>query len=77
MPVPDALQIATAAVRAYAESHPRPTQVTMRQAAEMVNRSEKTISNMVRRGDIKLNGFGLIPIAEIDRVLSARSEHSG
>lgn len=69
----DLVEIAATAVRLYAESHPRPPQVTIKQAAQMVGRSEKTVSNMVRRGDIKLNGFGMIPIGEIDRVLRARS----
>lgn len=70
----DPLQIATEAIRVYAETHPRPPHVTIKQAAQMVGRGEKVVSAMVRRGDIRLNGFGLIPITEVDRVLRARSD---
>jgi DNA-binding Lrp family transcriptional regulator len=63
------LDIARKAVQMYAETHPRPSQVTQKQAAEMLGLSEKTISNMVRTGRIKLNNLGYIPITEIDRVL--------
>jgi excisionase family DNA binding protein len=65
------LQIATAAVRMYAETHPRPTQVTQTQAAEMIGVSQATLCRMVREGKLKLNKFGRIPIAEIDRALAA------
>jgi DNA-binding Lrp family transcriptional regulator len=63
------LDIARKDVQMYAETHPRPSQVTQKQAAEMLGLSEKTISNMVRTGRIKLNNLGYIPITEIDRVL--------
>lgn len=66
------VEIATAAVRIYAESHPRPSHVTQKQAAEMAQCDPRTIRAMIRRGDIKLNGFGMIPIAELDRALIAR-----
>ncbi|TDN50456.1 helix-turn-helix domain-containing protein [Azoarcus indigens] len=59
------------AIRAYAESHPRPPQVTQSQAAEMLGISRATVSRMVRAGTLRLNGCGLIPISEIDRVLAA------
>ena len=65
------LQLATAAVRAYAERHPRPSQVTQKQAAEMAGVSEATICRMVKEGTLKLNKFGRIPITEIDRSLAA------
>lgn len=74
-PVPvtnDALQIAFAAVRLYAESHPRPVQVTQTQAAQMLSVSRPTVSRMLRAGTLRLNGCGLIPVSEIDRVLAAR-----
>jgi len=64
------LQLAAAAVRVYAETHPRPSQVTQKQAAEMVGVSEATICRMVRDGALKLNKFGRIPIVEIDRALA-------
>ncbi len=66
------LQIAVKAVQMYAETHPRPPHVTQKQAAAMLNRTEQTISVMVRDGRIKLNDCGMIPIIEIDRVLEAR-----
>jgi transposase len=55
------------------ERHPRPTQVNMKQAAEMLNVSAMTVSRMVRAGTLKLNACGLIPIGQIDAVLEARS----
>jgi hypothetical protein len=64
--------VAYKAVRLYAETHPRPPHVTQKQAAAMLNRTEQTISAMVRDGRIKLNDCGMIPITEIDRVLQAR-----
>lgn len=62
--------VALRAVQLYAESHPRPSQVSQSQAAEMLNLSRATISRMVKAGALKLNGCGLISTAEIDRVLS-------
>jgi excisionase family DNA binding protein len=63
------IQLAAAAIRVYAETHPRPSQVTQKQAAQMVGVSEATICRMVRDGSLKLNKFGRIPIVEIDRAL--------
>ena len=51
--------------------HPRPSCVTLEQAAEMLGISSKTVSNMARQGRIKRNKLGRIPIAEIDRILSS------
>lgn len=65
------IQIAAKAVQLYAETHPRPAQVTQTQAAEMLGISRPTLSRLVKAGQIKLNKCGLIPITEIDRVLSA------
>ena len=65
------LEIATKAVQLYAETHPRPSQVTQEQAAEMVGVSPATISRMIRAGGLKLNKFGKIPVAEIDKALAA------
>lgn len=64
--------VALWAVRAYAESHPRPSQVTQKQAAEMLDLSDRTVRNMVRNGTIRLNACGFVPISEVDRVLAAR-----
>lgn len=65
----EVIQIAEAAIKRYAETHPRPSQVNQRQAAEMLGLSEKTVSTMVKSGRIHLNHLGFIPITEIDRVL--------
>lgn len=65
------LEIATKAVQLYAETHPRPSQVTHEQAAEMVGVSRMTIHRMIKAGKIKLNKFGRIPTAEIDKALVA------
>jgi hypothetical protein len=69
----DLYEVALAAVRLYAETHPRPLHVTQRQAAEMLDKSEPTIGRMVRAGTIKLNGAGMIPISEIDRLLQPKA----
>lgn len=66
----DALRIAMRAVRLYAESHPRPTQVYQSQAAEMLGLSRVTIGKMVRQGTLRLNKCGMIPIEQIDRALA-------
>lgn len=66
----DPFETAVRAVRFYAESHPRPSQVTQAQAAEMLNISRATVSRMVRAGTIRLNAAGMISISEIDRLLS-------
>lgn len=48
---PDAVvRIATKAVQLYAESHPRPSQVTQEQAAEMAGVSRATIVRMIKAG---------------------------
>lgn len=65
----DALEIAIKAVQHYAELHPRPSQVTQLQAAEMLGVSRATVGRMIKAGTLRLNGCGLIPIAEIDRAL--------
>jgi hypothetical protein len=49
----------------------RPVQVNYTEAGRILGRSRQTVANMVRAGLIKLNAAGLIPINEIDRVLSA------
>lgn len=67
----DPLIIAQMAVRQYAESHPRPSQVTQEQAAEMAGVSRATICRMLKAGTLKLNKFGRIPVAEIDKALAA------
>lgn len=67
----EALEIAKAAVQLYAESHPRPIQVTQAQAASMLNVSRATVCRMVAAGVFKLNRCGQIPIDQIDSALQA------
>jgi excisionase family DNA binding protein len=62
------LQIAIQAVQFYADKHPRPTQVTQQQAAEMLGVSRKTIYNYIRAGHLKLNRCGYLPIEDVDAV---------
>ncbi|WP_232356734.1 hypothetical protein [Burkholderia multivorans] len=66
----DVLRMAHRAVRLYAESHPRPTQVTQSQAAEILGLSRTTVGKMVKFGDLKLNKCGMIPIDQVDRALA-------
>lgn len=63
------LEIAKEAVRIYAESHPRPLQVTQQQAAEMLGLSRHTVRRMIRAGTMKLNKCGMISISEVDHAL--------
>lgn len=70
------LEIAKAAVRIYAESHPRPLQVSQVQAAEMLGRSRETVRRLIGAGSLKLNGCGLIPIGQIDQLLNAHGMHT-
>lgn len=65
------LDIALKAVELYASAHPRPPHVNQTQAAEMLRLDPKTVRKLVRAGTIRLNGCGMIPIAEIDKVLAA------
>lgn len=66
----ETLEIAIKAVQLYAESHPRPSQVTQTQAAEMLGISRWTVRRMIEAGTLKLNRCGLIPVSQIDRVLA-------
>lgn len=70
---PDMLSIAMKAVQLYAETHPRPLHVTQKQAGEMLYLSAPTIGKMVKCGQLRLNGAGLIPIHQIDAILSAQN----
>ncbi|WP_156967070.1 helix-turn-helix transcriptional regulator [Paraburkholderia ferrariae] len=63
------LRIARPAVQLYAENHPRPPHVTIKQAAEMLGLSRHTVSKMVKMGTFKLNKCGLIPITQVDTAL--------
>lgn len=67
------IEAATIAVRMYADSHPRPPQVTQEQAAQMIGKSHVTVRKLIRAGVIRLNACGAIPITEIDRILAAKA----
>lgn len=67
------LEIAIKAVQIFSETHPRPSQVTQIQAAEMLGISRQTVSRMVRTGSFSLNKCGMVPILEIDLILCARN----
>lgn len=71
------LTTALKAVQIYAESHPRPPHVNISQAADMLGLNRKTVTNRVKAGEIRINALGLIPIGEIDRVISSRNLHIG
>ena len=63
----DPIDIAIAAMRLYAETHPRPPHVTQAQAAEMLGLSAPTVRRLVRSGVLRLNRAGMIPIGDLDR----------
>jgi predicted transcriptional regulator len=56
------------AVQLYAETHPRPTQVTQQQAATMLGVSTRTVRNYIRAGKLRLNGAGYLPIEAVDAI---------
>lgn len=62
---------AVRAVQLYAERHPRPTQVSQAQAAEMLGVHPRTVRNYILAGKLKLNGCGQIPIEAVDKIRSA------
>jgi len=65
----DDLRIAVLAVQLYAERHPRPVQVMITQAAQMLGLSRPTVSKMVKFGTFKLNKCGMIPMEQVDHAL--------
>ena len=68
-----ALETAIAAVSIYAESHPRPPHVTQAQACDMLRLSAPTVRRLIRSGALRLNSAGMIPVAEVDRLIEARA----
>lgn len=65
------VRIAARAVQLYAETHPRPTQVSQAQAADMLGVSTRTVRNYIVARKLKLNGCGQIPIEAVDKIRSA------
>lgn len=70
MTMNQALEIAVMAVRLYAETHPRPSSVSQRQAADMLGKSVPTVAKLIKSGRLKLNGLGQIPIGQIDALIA-------
>jgi hypothetical protein len=66
------LETALRAIEIFSARHPRPTQVNMTQAAEMLGLSRPTVRNLLKFGKLRLNGCGLIPIEQVDALLAAR-----
>jgi hypothetical protein len=66
------VSIAFMAVRLYAVSHPRPSQVTRWQAAEMLGVSSKTVARYIQAGLLKVNDRGRLPIEAIDKIRSSK-----
>ena len=64
------LALAARAVQMYAEMHPRPTQVTQAQAAAMLGIHRHTVAKLIAAGELRLNGCGMIPVEQVDRVRS-------
>jgi hypothetical protein len=56
------------AVQLYAETHPRPTQVTQQQAAEILGVDPQDRANYIRAGKLKLNRCGNLPIEAVDAI---------
>ena len=71
---PEALTIAAAAVRLYAESHPRPIHVTKTDAAKMLGISRPTVDTLIKAGTLSLNGNEPSGLA---RVSAGRGEFLG
>jgi predicted DNA-binding protein (UPF0251 family) len=65
-------RISARAVRLYAEMHPRPTQVTQQQAAEMLGVCRRTVRNYIKAGKLRLNGAGYLPIEALDALRSSQ-----
>ncbi|WP_250451060.1 DNA-binding protein [Caballeronia sp. ATUFL_M2_KS44] len=70
----EALDIAVKAVDLYAARHPRPSHVTITQAAAMLGRSRQTVSKTLIANGIRINALGAVPIEAIDRLLASRND---
>lgn len=73
----EVLAIAVRAVQLYAEMHPRPTQVTIGQAAEMLGIGRWKATQLAKVGVLRLNPCGLVPIEVVDqaRALNERQKN--
>lgn len=62
------MRVAAKAVRLYAQTHPRPTQINQSQAAEILGVTSRTVRNYIRAGKLRLNSCGLLPIETVDAI---------
>lgn len=53
-------------------THPRPTQVSQTQAAEILGVSTRAVRHYIRAGRLKLNRCGMLPIEAIDAIRAPR-----
>ena len=60
------LDIALRAVQLYAETHPRPTHVTIGQAAQMLGIGRWKATQLVKAGVLRINACGLVPVECVD-----------
>ncbi|MEX3527073.1 MAG: DNA-binding protein [Burkholderia sp.] len=67
------LDIALRAYEIFSARHPRPVQVTIGQAAQMLGLDRKTVSKIMKTGKLQFNDCGLIPIEQGDRLIVSRS----
>jgi hypothetical protein len=65
------LAVAARAIQMYAETHPRPTQVTIGQAAEMLGIGRWKATQLVKVGTLRINACGLVPIEQVDQARTA------
>lgn len=56
----DPIQIAVKAIQLYAETHPRPTQVNIGQAAQMLDLSRDTVRKLIRNGVMSMNQAAIV-----------------
>ena len=67
----DIIRIVHRALETYEARHPRPIQVNMKQAAEMLGLSQPTVRKLMQFGKLRFNACGLIPIEQVDKLLVA------
>jgi hypothetical protein len=69
----ETMEAAVAAVRLYAETHPRPPHVTQEQAADMLRVGKHKVCTLVKLGVLRVNACGRIPTSDVDRALAVRA----
>ena len=66
----DITEIITEAVKRAVNARPVPPHVNIKQAGEMMNCSPYKVRELIKAGKLKLNGAGLIPTADVWRVVN-------